>query len=242
MNSRQGLADELTRARQRTLRLVEFDDDELRRQYHPLMSPLVWDLAHIGQQEELWLLRGGHLDKPGLLPPGVDSLYDAFVHPRASRVALPLLTPTEAHRYLDTVRAKAFDALDTLTEDDPAFAFGLVVSHENQHGETMLQALNLRSGTPLLDSRGRLPAGRVGVAGSSVLVPAGPFVLGVDAADRTLLPGQRTPRARRRRPGVPDRPGAGDQRRMARVRRRRRPSPTRHCGTDAAGNTANRRA
>ena len=80
------------------------------------------------------------------------------------------------------MRAKAFDALDTLTEDDPAFAFGLVVSHENQHGETMLQALNLRSGTPLLDSRGRLPAGRVGVAGSSVLVPAGPFVLGVDAA------------------------------------------------------------
>ena len=182
MSSRQGLADELTRARQRTLRLVEFDDDELRRQYHPLMSPLVWDLAHIGQQEEFWLLRGGHLDKPGLLPPGVDSLYDAFVHPRASRVDLPLLTPTEAHRYLNTVRAKAFDALDTLTEDDPAFAFGLVVSHENQHGETMLQALNLRSGTPLLDSRGRLPAGRVGVAGSSVLVPAGPFVLGVDAA------------------------------------------------------------
>ena len=70
MNTRQGLADELTRARQRTLRLVEFDDDELRRQYDPLMSPLVWDLAHIGQQEELWLLRGGRLDNPGLLPAG----------------------------------------------------------------------------------------------------------------------------------------------------------------------------
>jgi gamma-glutamyl hercynylcysteine S-oxide synthase len=182
VNSRQALADELTRARQRTLRLVEFDDDELRRQYHPLMSPLVWDLAHIGQQEELWLLREGHLDNPGLLPPEVEGLYDAFEHSRASRVELPLLTPAEAHRYLNTVRAKAFDALDALTDEDPAFAFGLVVSHENQHGETMLQALNLRSGTPLLEALGRVPAGRAGVAGSSVLVPAGPFVLGVDAA------------------------------------------------------------
>jgi gamma-glutamyl hercynylcysteine S-oxide synthase len=142
----------------------------------------VWDLAHIGQQEELWLLREGHLDNPGLLPPEVEGLYDAFVHPRARRVELPLLTPAEAHRYLNTVRDKAFDALDALADDDPAFAFGLVVSHENQHGETMLQALNLRPGAPLLEALGRLPAGRAGVAGTSVLVPAGPFVLGVDAA------------------------------------------------------------
>ena len=43
-------------------------------------------------------------------------------------------------------------------------------------------ALSLRSGEPLLKATGSLPAGRAGVAGSSVLVPAGPFVLGVDAA------------------------------------------------------------
>ena len=45
----------------------------------------------------------------------------------------------------------------------------------------MLQALNLRAGPPLLDRGSRLPAGRPGVAGTSVLVPGGPFVLGVDA-------------------------------------------------------------
>ncbi|MEK8146004.1 DinB family protein [Streptomyces sp. M10(2022)] len=33
------------------------DDHGLRAQHSPLMSPLVWDLAHIGNQEELWLLR-----------------------------------------------------------------------------------------------------------------------------------------------------------------------------------------
>ena len=48
MTARETLARELTTARDRTLRLVDFDDAELRRQYDPLMSPLVWDLAHIG--------------------------------------------------------------------------------------------------------------------------------------------------------------------------------------------------
>ena len=181
MSTRQILADDLTRARRRTLRLVEFDDDELRRQYHPLMSPLVWDFAHIGQQEELWLLRGGNPDAPGMLTPAVDRLYDAFVHSRASRVDLPLMSPTQAHAYLKTVRDKVFDALDALPDDEPGFAFGLVVSHENQHDETMLQALNLRPGAPILSRGDAVPPGRPGVAGTSVLVPGGPFVLGVDA-------------------------------------------------------------
>ena len=183
MSDRETLARDLTAARGRTLALVDFDDDELRRQYHPLMSPLVWDLAHIGQQEELWLLRGGDPDRPGMLSPQVDSLYDAFVHARASRVDLPLLSPTDAHAYLRSVRAAAFDALDKLPSDDSTFPFGLVLSHEHQHDETMLQALNLRTGAPLLNGGTALPAGRAGVAGSSVPVPGGPFVLGVDAAE-----------------------------------------------------------
>ncbi len=99
MTSRERLADDLARARTRTLRLVDFDDAELCRQYDPLMSPLVWDLAHIGQQEELWLLRGGDPNRPGILPPAVDGLYDAFEHSRASRVDLPLLSPKRAHSY-----------------------------------------------------------------------------------------------------------------------------------------------
>jgi gamma-glutamyl hercynylcysteine S-oxide synthase len=183
VNRREDLAGQLTRARERTLRLVAFDDDELRRQFDPLMSPLVWDLTHIGQQEELWLLRGGNLEVPGLLPVGVDGLYDAFVHSRASRANLPLLSPAEAHRYLNAVRAKVFDILDVLPGDEEGFAFGMVVGHECQHGETMLQALNLRCGPPLLDVGTSLPHGRTGVAGTSVVVAAGPFVLGVDEAD-----------------------------------------------------------
>ena len=83
------------------------------------MSPLVWDLAHIGQQEELWLLRGGNPDRPGMLPPDVERLYDAFVNSRASRVDLPLLPPSDARAYCATVRDKALDSLDALADDDP---------------------------------------------------------------------------------------------------------------------------
>ncbi len=191
MSSRETLARDLARARERTLRLIDLDDTELRRQYDPLMSPLVWDLAHIGQQEEFWLLRGGDPNRPGMLAPDIDGLYDAFVYSRAARADLPLLSPRAAHAYCRDVRAAALATLDALPADpSPSrpdeFVFGMVVSHEHQHNETMLQALNLRAGPALLHSAAVLPPGRPGVAGSSVLVPGGPFVLGVDGADEPL--------------------------------------------------------
>ncbi|MFZ1177296.1 MAG: DinB family protein, partial [Mycobacterium sp.] len=162
MTSRESLADDLTRTRTRTLRLVDFDDAELCRQYDPLMSPLVWDLAHIAQQEELWLLRGGDPSRPGILPPAVDGLYDAFVHSRASRVDLPLLSPKQARAYCQTVRSAALDALSALPDDSSSFVYAMVISHENQHDETMLQALNLRSGAPLLGDTSVVPSRRPG--------------------------------------------------------------------------------
>ena len=104
---------ELTRSRDRSAALTDaVDDDDLVRQHSPLMSPLVWDLAHIGNQEELWLVR----DVGGREPVrhDIDDLYDAFKHPRADRPALPLLGPAEA-RALRRRRSadKVLDVLDT---------------------------------------------------------------------------------------------------------------------------------
>jgi iron(II)-dependent oxidoreductase len=177
------LAAQLTDARRRTLQLTDHDEPELVRRFDALMSPLVWDLAHIGQQEDLWLLRRGDGRRQGLLPPSVEALYDAFTHPRAVRDRLPLLPPVEARAFCREVRGRVLDRLEHLTGDDDPFDFAMVVSHEQQHDETMLQALQLRSGPPLLGAGAPLPAGRPGVAGTSVLVPGGEFVLGVDAAD-----------------------------------------------------------
>lgn len=40
---------DLEQARNRTLGLTDLDDPTLVTQHDPLMSPLVWDLAHVGQ-------------------------------------------------------------------------------------------------------------------------------------------------------------------------------------------------
>jgi iron(II)-dependent oxidoreductase len=170
---------DLERARDRTLALTDLDDPTLLAQHDPLMSPLVWDLAHVGQQEELWLLRGGDPARPGMLSPDVDSLYDAFKHHRADRPALPLLPPVEARAYNHEVRGRVLDVLERTPADD-LFTAGMVVQHEDQHDETMYATLQLRQGPPILLERAPLPSGRP-VAGERVLVPGGPFVLGVDA-------------------------------------------------------------
>jgi len=154
------LAQQLTGARRRTLHLTDHDEAELVRTFDALMSPLVWDLAHIGQQEDLWLLRGGDGRRPGLLPPAVEALYDAFTHPRAVRDRLPLLPPVEARAFCHEVRGRVLDRLERLGPDDDPFDFAMVVSHEQQHDETMLQALQLRSGPPLLGTGTPLEFGR----------------------------------------------------------------------------------
>jgi gamma-glutamyl hercynylcysteine S-oxide synthase len=170
---------DLERARARTLALTDLDEPTLLAQHDPLMSPLVWDLAHIGQQEELWLLRSGDPDRPGMLAPDIDSLYDAFQHPRAERPTLPLLPPVEARAYCHEVRGRALDLLERIPADD-LFTAGMVVQHEEQHDETMYATLQLRQGPPVLFGQS-LPPGRA-IDGERVFVAGGEFVLGVDAA------------------------------------------------------------
>jgi gamma-glutamyl hercynylcysteine S-oxide synthase len=171
---------DLERARTRTLQLTDLDEPTLLAQHDPLMSPLVWDLAHIGQQEELWLLRGGDLTRPGMLAPDVDSLYDAFKHRRADRPLLPLLPPVEARAFNHEVRGRVLDVLER-APDDELFTAGMVVQHEEQHDETMFATLQLRQGPPVLTERRPLPPGRL-ISGERVFVAGGQFVLGVDAA------------------------------------------------------------
>ena len=75
----------LTTARARTALLTTaVDEPDLTAQHSPLMSPLVWDLAHIGNQEELWLLR--NVAGREAMRPEIDGLYDAFEHPRAELI------------------------------------------------------------------------------------------------------------------------------------------------------------
>jgi iron(II)-dependent oxidoreductase len=179
------IADDLDRARQRTQLLTEaVDEAELVRQHSPLMSPLVWDLAHIGNQEELWLLRDVAGREP-MLPEAVDQLYDAFKHPRRNRPALPLLEPASSRQYVRDVRGQVLDVLErTPLHGRPllerGFAFAMIVQHEQQHDETMLATHQLRLGEPVLEAAGpaSLGAGDADQLPAEVLVPGGPFSLG----------------------------------------------------------------
>ncbi len=161
----------LEEARRQTLRLTAFDDTALTAQPSPLMGPLVWDLAHVGQQEEHWLLAIGQGGYDPVFAREVAALYDAFEHPRSTRTSLPLLDAAAARRTLQDVRARVLDtlagtrpgggagsraaaggvpgAMDGSAERAVVVA-GMVAQHEQQHDETMLAAHNLRPGPPLL--------------------------------------------------------------------------------------------
>jgi len=173
------VADTLTRGRDRITGLTELDEDALTAQHSPLMSPLVWDLAHIGNQEELWLVR----DVGGRDPvrQDIDQLYDAFQHSRASRPSLPLLSPTEARDYVRTVREKVLDILDSSALSgsrlqENAFAFGMIAQHEQQHAETMLATHQLRCGAAALSAP--LAPREPTTLPAEVVIPAGEFVMG----------------------------------------------------------------
>jgi iron(II)-dependent oxidoreductase len=177
--TRERIAAELEAARAATEALLApLDDEALTSQWSPLQSPLVWDLAHMGYFEDLWIgQRVGGLAP--LLAEG-EELYDAFAQERRGRGALPLLRPEAAREYVARVRERTLEVLDRipLDADDPllrgGYVFGLIVQHERQHDETMLQTIAL-SGL-------RHPGGgpRPVAAAGEVPVPAGPFQLGTD--------------------------------------------------------------
>ena len=168
----------LERARRRTEDLLEpLSDEQLTRQISPLQSPLVWDLAHIGHFEELWLLRcvGGR----SALSSEYDDLYDSFAHERGERSLLPILPPQAARAYVRDVREAVLALLPELSLDDGdpllerGFVVGMVVQHELQHAETMAQTLTL-AGLP-----GPAPQGPPEVSASGeVAVPGGLFTFG----------------------------------------------------------------
>jgi len=131
----------LEEARRRTLALVaSVSDADLERVHSPLMSPLVWDLAHIAAYEDLWLVHR-YGERP-LLHEDLAATYDAFETPRAVRGDIELLGPAQARQYLSEVRARTLEVVDDRGMGD-GMLHEMVLRHEHQHDETMLQTLQL---------------------------------------------------------------------------------------------------
>ncbi|MBV9047156.1 MAG: SUMF1/EgtB/PvdO family nonheme iron enzyme, partial [Solirubrobacterales bacterium] len=69
-------------------------------------------------------------------------IYDAFETPRAHRGGLDFLAPGAARQYLAETRARTLEVLEERGPGD-GFVHEMVVRHEHQHNETMLQTLQL---------------------------------------------------------------------------------------------------
>lgn len=175
----------LDTAREQTLALVaHLSEDTLSEVLSPIMSPLVWDLAHIAAYEDLWLAhRYGGLP---LLRPDLAELYDAFETPRSVRGEVELLDPEQAREYLREVRTRSAQALDTRGVGDGTI-YELVLRHELQHAETMRQTMALAGllaeGEPPLDRMAadetrRSVSGSESSAENWVRVPVGSFEMG----------------------------------------------------------------
>ncbi len=177
---------ELEAARARVLRMLAgLPEAELLRQHSPLMSPLIWDVAHVANYEEQWLLRA--LGAPAFTDPAFDALYDAFRNPRATRSELPLLQPEAAFAYATRVRQAVREHLESLPEESAepllkdGYVFGMVAQHEQQHAETLAATLQLMTSFEyrVPSPRARPRPGAVPLA--EVFIPGGPVRLGSDA-------------------------------------------------------------
>jgi gamma-glutamyl hercynylcysteine S-oxide synthase len=168
------LAAGLHEARQRTLTLVaDLNDEQLEKVHSTLMSPLVWDLGHIAAFEDLWIAH--RLGGLPLLRDDLMDVYDAFETPRAHRGNLPFLRPREAREFLDAVRERTLTLLTPSSLELDPLTYELVIRHELQHEETMMQTMALA----------QIPAGGItrppsphGLGLQTVTVPAGTHVVG----------------------------------------------------------------
>ena len=167
--------------------VAPLDDEQLNTVYSPILSPLAWDLGHIANFEELWLVQtiGGREPLHGDL----GRFYDAIENPRKVRGELPILRDAELRSYMAEVRERTLDVLegveiegdveDPLLRDE--FVYEMLLAHELQHNETMLQLLQMVDGYEPIWAEFSPPAASFPAAPEAVAVGAGEYEIGAPA-------------------------------------------------------------
>ncbi|MEX0993369.1 MAG: ergothioneine biosynthesis protein EgtB [Solirubrobacterales bacterium] len=185
---RDAIAARLEQTRARTLALVDqLSEDALNRVHDPLMSPIVWDLGHMAAFEDLWLVQNAFGAEP--LRAQLEDVYDPFTAPREGRGQLPYLRSDDCLSYMEAVRRRTLECLaraDLSADSERLLADGyvyeLVLHHEMQHSETILQTIQLMTCEPYQPQRAHDPLDApLAAAGDEMLpVPAGEFEMGAD--------------------------------------------------------------
>lgn len=182
MDVKDRIAVDLLEGRRRTeMLLAPVDDARLEAQHHPLMSPLVWDYGHIAAYEELWLVQ--RLSGAAPMDEGRSRIYDAVENPRAVRGSLSLPGRQEVSRYRDAVDTRALALLDEVDLDGDdhlvrdGYVYTMILEHESQHQETILQALQFLPGGYLPPLPEPPPPGH-DAGDDPVIIPAGRYPIG----------------------------------------------------------------
>jgi iron(II)-dependent oxidoreductase len=182
-------AAELRAARSQTLGLLSsLSDGQLKQQVLPILSPIAWDLCHIAEFEELWLVSAidGLSDNGGVRDQLPDA-FDAVATPRAARGELKLPAIDEIMRQLRSVRRKTLkrartvdlEADQRLTRE--GFVYHLVVQHEHQHQETILQSIARMENFVYEPAYGdRSPKAPLPPDTEMVVIPSGSFPMGTN--------------------------------------------------------------
>jgi gamma-glutamyl hercynylcysteine S-oxide synthase len=151
-----------------------------------LLSPLAWDLGHIANFEELWLVQtiGGRAPLHGEL----GQYYDAIENPRKERGELPILHDAELRAYMGDVRERTLEVLSEVDVSADAedrllregFVYEMLVAHELQHQETMLQLLQMLDVPyrPAEADHERFGPAPIAADGGTVRIEAGAHVIG----------------------------------------------------------------
>ncbi len=190
----------LDEARARTLLLVaSLSDEDLRTQHDALMSPILWDIGHIAHFEELWLTQNLDGEIRFAEMPG---MYNPFEHPRRVRGQLVYPTLDECRAIMAEIRQRVAAKVGSLDwhGDNPLLRDGyvghMVLQHEYQHNETMLQTLQLKRGAPYnAPRRYPIPAATAPPAwGATVRFGGGDVTIGTD--DRRVAYDNERPRQR----------------------------------------------
>jgi iron(II)-dependent oxidoreductase len=128
------------------------------------------------------------------------AFYDAIEQPRKIRGELPILRADEVRPYMEQVRERTLEVLDqvSLDSDDPLLADGFVyemlLAHEHQHNETMLQLLQMVESYEPVEVDGSVASEPVGEGPEMVRVEGGTHEIG--APDRSFAYDNERPRHR----------------------------------------------
>lgn len=149
------------------------------------MSPIIWDLGHIAHFEELWLTSNldGKIEFSEM--PG---LYNPFEYPRATRASLALPSLAEMQTRMSEIREKVLARLELerFNEANPllkdALVYHMVLQHEYQHNETILQTLQLKLGEPYHPPRRSAIPPAAGANVRTVSFPGGAVTVGTNDA------------------------------------------------------------